>query len=313
MNGRRTGAAAADGALRGRMLVAEPMAKHTSWHAGGPADRFYIPAAAEDLAHLLRSLPRDETLVWVGLGSNLLVRDGGIRGTVIMLSGALSGLELNDERIIVAGAGTPCAKVARYSATHGLAGVEFLAGIPGTVGGALAMNAGAFGSETWDRVCGVEVIDRGGKRTRRDKSEFHIGYRTVVAPVEEWFLSAEFLLDPDPGRHASAKIRQWLEERARRQPTGVFSCGSVFRNPEGDHAGRLIDKCGLKGARVGRASVSGKHANFIVNEGGATAAEIEELILHVQKVVKAMTGVKLVPEVRIVGDARRDGREPPVV
>ena len=313
MNGRRIDAAAADGALRGRMLFAEPMARHTSWHAGGPADRFYIPDAAEDLAQLLRSLPGDETLVWVGLGSNLLVRDGGIRGTVIMLSGALSGLELNDERVIVAGAGTACAKVARYSATHGLAGVEFLAGIPGTVGGALAMNAGAFGSETWDRVRGVEVIDRSGKRTRRDKSEFRIGYRTVVAPAEEWFLSAEFLLDPDPGRHASAKIRQWLEERARRQPTGVFSCGSVFRNPEGDHAGRLIDSCGLKGARIGRASVSGKHANFIVNEGGATAAEIEELILHVQEVVKAMTGVKLIPEVRIVGDAERDGREPPVV
>ena len=298
---------AAGGALRGRMLYAEPMANHTSWHVGGPADRFYIPADVDDLAELLKTLPDGESLTWLGLGSNLLVRDGGIRGTVIMLSGALAGIELKGERGVIAGAGTACAKVARFGAAHGLAGAEFLAGIPGTVGGALAMNAGAFGSETWNIVRGVETIDRRGARRQRSRSEFRVGYRFVVAPAEEWYLSAEFLLEPDAAQQGAARIRRLLEERADRQPTGVFSCGSVFRNPEGDYAGRLIEKCGLKGMRVGHASVSTKHANFIINEGGATAAEIEGLILHVQDMVKAMAGVRLVPEVRIVGDAVRSG------
>ncbi|MBI2993998.1 MAG: UDP-N-acetylmuramate dehydrogenase [Gammaproteobacteria bacterium] len=302
---RRTGTGAASGALRGRMLTSEPMAKHTSWRVGGPADRFYVATDVEDLAQLLRNLPAQEPLVWVGLGSNLLVRDGGIRGTVILLSGLLGEIELRDEREVIAGAGAPCARVARFGATHGLAGAEFLAGIPGTVGGALAMNAGAFGRETWNIVERVETIDRHGTKRHRKRSEFRVGYRTVVAPAEEWYLAAEFLLQADPSRQGPARIRRLLEERAERQPTGVFSCGSVFRNPEGDYAGRLIEKCGLKGERVGHASVSTKHANFIINEGGATAAEIEELILHVQDAVKAMTGVRLVPEVRIVGEAPR--------
>jgi UDP-N-acetylmuramate dehydrogenase len=196
-----------------------------------------------------------------------------------------------------------CAKVARFSAARGLAGAEFLAGIPGTVGGALAMNAGAFGGETWSIVRSVETMDRAGRRRRRLPAEFEIGYRQVQGPAGEWFIAAAFELRPDPDRSAAARIRELLAQRAETQPTGVFSCGSVFRNPEGDFAGRLIEACGLKGRRVGRARVSDRHANFIVNEGGATAADIEALVLLVQEEVRTQTGVRLEPEVRIVGRA----------
>jgi len=268
-----------------------------------------VPADADDLSRFLAAQEPGQPLTWLGLGSNLLVRDGGIGGTVIAVGGALAELGSDGGRRVRAGAGVACAKVARFAASCSLSGAEFLAGIPGTVGGALAMNAGAFGAETWDIVSSVETMDRGGRRRRRRRTEFEVSYRSVTPPAEEWFIGAEFELQPDPDGAAARRIRELLARRAETQPTGVFSCGSVFRNPPGDFAGRLIESCGLKGRRVGRAVVSDKHANFIINEGGASAAEIEELIRVVQDEVQKRTGVSLETEVRIVGDVAAPARE----
>jgi UDP-N-acetylmuramate dehydrogenase len=307
----RTGIVMAAGegrpALRGALTRNEPMADHTSWRAGGAAARFYVPADLDDLSRFIATAEPGEPLLWLGLGSNLLVRDGGFAGTVVAISGVLSDLESDGGRRVHAAAGVACAKVARFSARCSLSGAEFLAGIPGTVGGALAMNAGAFGSETWDIVHSVETMDRAGRRRRRDRTEYETGYRNVKGPADEWFVGVEFELRPDAEGNAEARIRELLARRAETQPTGVFSCGSVFRNPPGDFAGRLIDACGMKGKRVGHAYVSDRHANFIVNEGGATAAEIEKLVLLVQDEVQRRTGVRLEPEVRIVGLPATEG------
>ena len=288
--------------LRGILKFNEPMARHTSWRTGGTADRFYLPADIEDLAGFLARQDARESCIWLGLGSNLLVRDGGIRGTVIVVAGILTDLEACGRHRIKAGAGVACNKFARFAAEAGLTGVEFMAGIPGTVGGALTMNAGAFGSETWDRVIKTETLNRNGELRTRDRSEFKVGYRRVSLPADEWFVSAEFQLEPDSSGQAREKIRELLARRAASQPTGEASCGSVFRNPGADYAGRLIDSCGLKGMQMGKARISEKHANFIINEGGASAADIEALILYVQKTVRERTGVELETEVRIIGE-----------
>ncbi|MDQ2696101.1 MAG: UDP-N-acetylmuramate dehydrogenase [Pseudomonadota bacterium] len=294
-------AAATD--LRGTLLVNEPLSRYTSWRVGGPAERLYRPADLADLQAFLRRLPAAEPLFWLGLGSNLLVRDGGIRGTVILTQGALQNIDIDENGLIRAGAGVPCAKAARFAARHNRVGAEFLAGIPGTLGGALAMNAGAWGGETWERVAAVETIDRQGViRTRRPK-DFAVGYRHVQGPEQEWFVAAHLTLPAGDGHASLARIRELLERRARTQPTGVASCGSVFRNPPGDHAARLIDSAGLKGRCVGNACVSERHANFIINTGGARAADMEALIQQVAGTVARVHGVQLIPEVRIVGEA----------
>lgn len=283
------------------VLRDEPMAAHTSWRTGGPADMFYRPASVAELQAFLRSLPDGTPLTWMGLGSNLLVRDGGVRGAVVCTSGLPRELEQLGGGLVRASAGLPCATMARRCARWGLGPAAFFAGIPGTVGGALAMNAGAFGGETWDRVVRVETLDRHGARRTREKSEFEIGYRTVRGWPGEWFLTATFAFDAD--RHEeSAAIKSLLERRSQSQPLGRPSAGSVFRNPEGEHAGALIERSGLKGARIGGAMVSDKHANFIVNTGDATAADIEALIERVRAVVLEQTGVALEPEVRIIGE-----------
>ena len=288
--------------LRGRLKKDEMMSRHTSWKVGGPADRFYVPADEDDLVRFLAALAQDEPVTWIGLGSNVLVRDGGIRGTVISSSGMKDSLVLLSGNRVRAGCGTACAKVARFSAKSGLTGAEFLAGIPGSVGGALTMNAGAFGSETWSIVERVETVTRAGVREARTAADFAVGYRQVDLAHDEWFLNAVFRLDKDADAGAEARIRELLARRAETQPTGRFSCGSVFRNPAGDFAGRLVEQCGLKGCAVGNAQVSEKHANFIINDGGAKAADIETLMLQVQATVAEMTGIRLVPEVRIIGE-----------
>jgi UDP-N-acetylmuramate dehydrogenase len=296
-------------ALRGELREHEPLARYTSWRVGGTADRFYRPADLEDLAFFLSTLPPDEPLLWLGLGSNLLVRDGGVRGTVIALSGALDRLERLPGDRVRAESGVACAKVARFCAERDLTGAEFLAGIPGTMGGALAMNAGAWGGDTWSCVETVETLDRTGRRHMRDAGEYQVGYRTVIPPVEEWFVAATLKLQPGDGAASRVRIRDLLARRAESQPTGVASCGSVFRNPPGDHAGRLVEAAGLKGHAIGGAQVSEKHANFIINTGGATAADLEALIRHVQTEVEARFGVRLEPEVRIVGEPAPAGGE----
>lgn len=295
-------AAAEISALRGKLLLDEPMSKHTSWRIGGPAQRYYQPADLDDLATYLSQLPEGEPLFWLGLGSNLLVRDGGIHGTVIATSGVVNGLTQIGDHRVRAEAGVACAKVARFCARAGLTGAEFLAGIPGTMGGALAMNAGAFGGETWDIVSSVETLDAQGQRHRHTPQDYEIAYRKVSGPAGEWFIAAELDLQPGDSDAAQARIKTLLAKRGATQPTQQANAGSVFRNPEGDYAARLIEACGLKGACEGAACVSEKHANFIVNTGGATAAEVEKLIERVAATVKAQQGVQLEREVRIVGE-----------
>ena len=287
----------------GRLRRDEPMSRHTSWHVGGPAQLWFEPQDRADLALFLGSLPAALPITWVGLGSNLLVRDGGLRGAVISVHGALSALELREDGRVWCEAGVPCARIARQCARWLVGPAEFFAGIPGTLGGALAMNAGAFGGETWRHVESVEVIDRTGHIRRRDAAEYRVSYRHVEAPAaDEAFLGAVLRFTPQPEASTEA-IRDLLVERKRKQPIGEWSCGSVFTNPPGDHAARLIEAAGLKGRRIGGAVVSEKHANFILNEGGASADDLERLIALVQDEVMRHAGVRLQTEVRIVGEA----------
>jgi UDP-N-acetylmuramate dehydrogenase len=274
---------------------------------GGPARQFYRPADAEDLAAFLADLDSDEPLLWLGLGSNLLIPDAGFPGTVIQTQGCLTRIERRGDTGIYAEAGVACAKLARFAARHDLVGAEFLAGIPGTVGGALAMNAGAWGGETWSQVASVRTIDQWGTIRERRPSDFVVGYRHVEGPSGEWFLDLVLTLAHGDGEAGMARIRELLDQRARTQPTGLPSCGSVFRNPPGDRAARLIESSGLKGYRVGGAQVSPKHANFIINTGDASANDIAALIHRVRAEVLRQTRVALVPEVRLPEPGTIDG------
>ena len=310
--------------LRGEMRCDVPMSRHTSWRAGGAAERMYQPADLDDLLAFLRGLPADEPLHAVGLGSNLLVRDGGLRGTVLLLHGALGGLRLEADGSIYAEAGVPGAKLARFAALHNLRGAEFCAGIPGTVGGMLAMNAGCYGSEIWEKVLRVQTVNRHGEVRMCTAEDYEIGYRHVVRTEErglrteenplalqssvlstqppEFFVAAWLKFEAGDGDIARQEIKALLDKRIASQPLNLPNAGSVFRNPPDDHAARLIQQCGLKGRRIGGAQVSEKHANFIVNTGEATAADIENLINEVRAVVRQQTGIDLHPEVRIIGE-----------
>lgn len=300
--------------LRGVLRHDVAMSRHVSWRAGGRAKRTYVPADLADLQAFLGCLPEQEPLLVVGLGSNLLVRDGGFPGTVLLLHGALHGLECAADGLVYAEAGVAGARLARFVAAHGLCGAEFFAGIPGTLGGMLAMNAGCYGSETWQRVSRVRVLTRRGELLERTPQEYEIGYRSVkrkrdtgngiqdTGYEEEFFVAAWLEFVPGDVVVARREIKALLEKRSASQPLQQPNAGSVFRNPPGDHAARLIEACGLKGRRIGAAEVSEKHANFIINVGGATAADIEALIEEVQATVLRQTGIALHPEVRIVGE-----------
>ena len=281
----------------------EPMSRHTSWHVGGPADLFFEPRDRADLLAFLGSLPEGTPLFWLGLGSNLLVRDGGIRGVVIDTAAGLTRLERVSDTTLTCEAGVPCARLARQCIKWGMGPAEFLAGIPGVLGGALAMNAGAFGGETWPRVRSVDVCDARGNARRRDAREYSYGYRHIVAPAEgEYFLAAMLEFEPRPGITEDA-MRELLAKRKLTQPIGEWSCGSTFTNPPGDHAARLIEAAGLKGFRIGDIMVSPKHANFLVNVEAATAADVEKLVAHIQNIVNEKSGVALTPEFRIAGES----------
>jgi len=290
--------------LRGTLRSEVSMRKHTSWRAGGVAERMYQPADLDDLCLFLRGLPDDEPLYVVGLGSNLLVRDGGLRGTVLLMHGALKNLRMDSDEVIYVEAGVPGAKLARFAALNNLSGAAFFAGVPGTLGGMLAMNAGCYGSETWDKVLHVQTVNRKGELKTRVASEYEIGYRHVSLKQadSEWFVSAHLKFQAGDGDVARQEIKALLNKRIASQPLQLPNAGSVFRNPPGDHAARLIEQCGLKGKKIGGAQVSEKHANFIVNAGDATAADIENLINGVRTTVAKKTGIQLHPEVRIVGE-----------
>jgi UDP-N-acetylmuramate dehydrogenase len=279
----------------------EPMSRHTSWHVGGPADVFFTPSDRADLLTFLEGLPAGTPLFWLGLGSNLLVRDGGIRGVVIDTTG-LDRLESIDDTHLYAEAGVPCARIARRCIGLQLGPAEFFAGIPGCLGGALFMNAGAFGGETWPRVRAVDVCDARGRERRRDAREFSWSYRRVVPPVPgEFFLGAVLEFERRPGL-TDEGLREMIARRKETQPIGEWSCGSTFTNPPGNHAARLIEAAGLKGTRIGDVMVSPKHANFLVNVDAATAADVERLVALVQQEVKRRYDVDLTPEFRTVGE-----------
>lgn len=304
-----SGAAGSGGrepSMRGTLRTNEPMAGHVSWRAGGRAARAYVPADAQDLSAFLATLAPDEPLCFVGLGSNLLVRDGGYEGTVILMHSTRAKMRL-EEGVIYAEAGIAAPKVARFAAMQGMEGAEFLAGVPGTIGGALAMNAGCYGSETWDFVRRVRVVGRDGEVRELARAEYDIGYRHCArrqSDHEEWFLGAWLRFRSGDAATARGRIRELLARRIASQPLDMPNAGSVFRNPPGDHAARLVEACGLKGHAVGGARISERHANFIVNpDRTARAADIEALIAHAQATVRSRFGVELVPEVRIIGNA----------
>lgn len=288
---------------QGTLLMNEPLAAYTTWRVGGIAKSLYKPVSIDDLGLFLQDLPANEPLICLGLGSNSLIRDNGFKGTIFLTQGCLMGLSQVSEDLIRVEAGVSCATMARFCARHHLAGGEFWAGIPGTMGGALRMNAGCFGSETWQYVTEVETIDRQGHRRLRKPEEFTITYRHVSGFEEEWFVAATCRLSQGDKDQSLHLIKELLAHRANTQPTSEYNCGSVFRNPPGDFAARLIESCGLKGKQLGGAMVSTKHANFIINhEGKATATEIESLITAVKDAVTRQTNIELIREVHIIGD-----------
>lgn len=284
------------------VLNREPMSRHTTWRVGGPADIYFRPESVDELQAFLADLDRDTPIHWTGLGSNLLVRDGGIRGVMIAPGRALGDMVRRSDHEVEAGAGVPCTSFARRCARWRLGPAAFFGGIPGTIGGALAMNAGAFGGETWDSVVAVDTLDRAGRVRTRPRSDFTVGYRQVTGADDEWFLAARFEFVEQTERDVEA-VRDLMRERRQKQPLGLPSCGSVFKNPPGGHAAQLIESAGLKGERIGGAQVSTKHANFIINTGDATAADVEALIDRVRDTVEARHGVRLELEVHIIGEA----------
>lgn len=287
--------------IRGCISHNEPMARHCSWRTGGSVEYYYEPADKQDLVLFLNQIAESIPLTWIGLGSNLLVRDGGLKGYVISTINRLNHLTLLNDGSVYAESGVTCAKLARFCQKNNLQGADFLAGIPGTVGGALAMNAGAFGFETWQFVESAEMLNRQGKLVNRQSTEFKVSYRNVQRDPNEWFSAAVFKF-PQKQQDTVSDIKHLLAKRNASQPIGLPSCGSVFKNPAGDHAARLIEASGLKGYCIGGACVSTKHANFIINENAATASDIESLILKIQQQVKQKFDIDLTTEVRIVGD-----------
>ena len=287
---------------RGKLSFDVALARYNTWGVGGNAECVFHPADIEDLCEFLANVDAGVAITWLGLGSNVLIRDGGISGIVVVTQGCLNQFEFEPAAIVTAQAGVACAKLARAIVSKNFTGIEFMAGIPGTVGGALAMNAGAFGGQTWDFVTSVQVVNRSGEIRTRTPDEYEIEYRSVTVPEQEWFISAKFQLQERTRKVVS--IKELLQQRVDTQPIGKKNCGSVFKNPPGQHAARLIEECGLKGFSIGGASVSTKHANFIINDAQATAADIEHLIAHVKKKVFEQSGIELIPEVKFLGNAK---------
>lgn len=285
------------------ILKNESLNKYNSWRVGGTADALYTPKDLEDLKMFLKKENYLKPLTFIGLGSNILVRDGGIRGTVIVMHAALNNIQFTEDGVY-AEAGNTCAKLAKNLAKEHYVGEEFFAGIPGTIGGALAMNAGCYGSETWNFVTKVNMIDAQGNIVSRLKEDFKISYREVVKPKnDEWFIGAWFNFEKDMSANPENKIKEYLNHRKNTQPLNWPTAGSTFRNPKDTFAAKLIEECGLKGFRVGNAEVSDKHANFIINLGNASAKDIENIIDYVESEVFKQKGIKLEREVKILGDA----------
>ena len=327
-----------NGQINGQLKLNEPLSRYTTWRIGGEAECFYKPENEIDLQRMLKIIPEYTVIHWIGLGSNLLVRDGGVKGIIIYTNGVLndlhidcSGTEENDKCTITAQAGVACAIFARKAANNSINGAEFLSGIPGTIGGALAMNAGAFGGETWRHVVNVKMINQKGELIVRTPEEFEIQYRHIQLKavdfkksdfrntdlktkelndtlnkneLQEWFLSGTFCFEKDAQglKKSKQEIKRLLARRAETQPTKQANAGSVFKNPSNDYAARLIELCGLKGLAINNAQISPKHANFIINKGNARAKDVEALIDKIKEAVYEQCQIKLDTEVRIIGE-----------
>ncbi len=289
--------------VKGKVIGEFLLSKVTSFGVGGPADIFVLPEDEEDVLEIIEfSRERKLPLTFIGRGTNLLIRDGGVKGIVVSLKDGLNHIEMTKECVNV-GAGVPLPYLAKFLMDRGISGFEFAWGIPGTVGGAVIMNAGAFGGSISDFLQEVVTLTYEGRRKTYKKKDLKFSYRkSAFQKRREIVVSVKFCFerrdDPD-------KIFNRMKEieviRKKTQPIGAKTAGSIFRNPKGDYAGRLIEKVGLKGARIGGAIVSRVHANFIENTGNARARDIEELILYIEKVVKERTGIELSREVEILG------------
>lgn len=290
--------------MAGRLRVAERLARHTSLRVGGPADALALVDSTAELVRVLQSCEaHDEPTHVLGAGFNTLAPDEGLRAVVIRLSG-LRTLARAGDGGLVAEAGASHASVSRFCADQGLAGLEFAAGIPGTVGGWIAMNAGVPGREMCDVIESVSLLPPGASRPREVSApDLAFRYRALDLPPGSVVVAARFRLDPCPSDEIRERVRSLLTERRRRQPVDRLSCGSVFKNPPDDHAGRLIESAGLKGLRHGGAGISSLHANFIVNNGGATTADVLWLIDRARSEVASRFGIELEPEVRMLGVA----------
>lgn len=287
--------------IRGTMQMNAPLTRFNTWGLSGQAECLFQPYDLNDLSQFLQETDSSIPITYLGLGSNVLIRDGGVAGVVVVTHGCLNNMQQLNHRQCYAEAGVACAKLAKFSVAKNLTGVEFMAGIPGTIGGALAMNAGAFGGQTWDYVSSVKVINRHGEIYSRSNQDYQIGYRSVSIPEHEYFVAATFQLADKQAQASAIETKELLKRRSQSQPIGKKNCGSVFKNPDNGYAAELIERCGLKGHRIGGASISDKHANFINNDDHASANDIEELINLAQQKVYEKFAVQLQPEVRIIG------------
>jgi len=277
----------------------EPMSAHTTLGVGGPARWFFRPDNQAALSTAMICIPMQIPLLPLGRGSNLLPPDSGFPGVVLDLS-SLNHMQVNGTRLS-AECGVRMSRVTRICADHGLSGLEFMATVPGDIGGGVVMNAGAFGQQIADCLTHIWVVRRDGEREELQATQLEMSYRHTLLPHGSLVVSAEFELQADKGEAVRERIRQMRTTRGRTQPLELPNCGSVFKNPPGDHAARLIEAVGLKGHRIGGASISGKHANFIVNEDAALSSDVLALIRLAQESVEARFGVRLEPEVRMLG------------
>jgi len=284
----------------GTVLQDEPLANHTTLGVGGPAHWFFRPDDVESLSAAMLCIPADVALLPLGRGSNLLPPDTGFDGVVLDL-GNLSHIQVNGCEL-TAECGVRMSRVSRMCADHGLTGLEFMATVPGDVGGGVVMNAGAFGQQVADCLTRIKVLRRDGEVQEFHAEQLEMSYRHTDLPHGSLVLSAEFTLQQSEGDAVRERIRQMRSRRSLTQPLELPNCGSVFKNPPGDHAARLIEAAGLKGHRIGGASISSKHANFIVNESEASSADVLSLIHLAQSTVLDQFGVSLEPEVRMLGE-----------
>jgi len=289
--------------IKGKLRKNVSLKGYNTWKIGGNAELFFEPLDVNDLQNFLL-LQNDLDITFLGNGSNVLVRDGGIKGCVICLKNSLKNYKILKNGEFIFEAGLSCMKIAQITAKENFTGLEFLCGIPGSLGGALVMNAGCYGGNIWENISTVNIIDKNGNISCRNKKEFDIGYRNVNIKENNYFISANFILQKNKLSNSMEKIKEYLEDRRAKQPTGLPSCGSVFKNPDNAHAANLIDSLDLKGYKIGGAYISEKHANFIISEKNTQSDDIEKLIDFIQKKVYQEKNIFLETEVKFIGNKK---------